>query len=67
MFGFTNYEYFQADWQNSFMFTINKFLTANLNVDMRYDTSAMPLEDSKWHKFQLKELISLGFTYTLSH
>ncbi len=41
MFGFTNYEYFQADWQNSFMFTINKFLTANLNVDMRYDTSAM--------------------------
>lgn len=67
MFGSTNYEYFQADWQNSFMFTINKFLTANLNVDMRYDTSAMPLEDSKWHKFQLKELISLGFTYTLSH
>ncbi len=65
IFAFTNYDYFQGDWQNQFKFTINRFLTANLNVDLRYDTSAG--SDSYWHKLQLREIFSLGFTYTLSH
>ncbi len=65
IFAFTNYKYFQGDWQNQFRFTINRFLTANLNVDLRYDGSAP--SDSKWHKLQLRELFSLGFTYFINH
>lgn len=65
IFAFTNYKYFQGDWQNQFRFTINRFLTANLNVDLRYDTSAA--SHSHWHKLQLRELFSLGFTHFFSH
>lgn len=65
IFAFTNYDYFQGDWQNQFRFTINRFLTANLNVDMRYDTSAG--SDTHWHKLQLRELFSLGFTHYFTH
>lgn len=65
IFAFTNYDYFQGDWQNQFKFTINRFLTANLNLDLRYDTSAN--SDSYWHKLQLRELFSLGFSYAISH
>lgn len=68
IFFFTNYEYSQADWQNQFTFTINRFLTANLNVDMRYDTSIKKdKRDQKWGLLQLRELISLGFTYNINH
>lgn len=64
VFVFTNYDYITADWQNQFAFTINRFLSANLNVDMRYDSSVHPDPDSKWRKLQLKELLSFGFSYT---
>ncbi len=65
IFCFTDYDYFQGDWQNQFRFTINRFMTANLNVDLRYDTSAN--SDSHWHKLQLRELFSLGFTHYFTH
>lgn len=65
IFAFTNCKYFQGDWQNQFQFTINRFLTANLNVDLRYDTSAS--SNPYWHKLQLRELFSLGFTHYFSH
>ena len=67
VFVFTDYDYITGDWQNQFAFTISRFLTANLNVDMRYDSSSRPDPDSKWRKPQLKELLSFGFTYTISH
>lgn len=65
VFAFTDYKHFQTDWQNQFAFTINRFLSANLNVDMRYDSSQEV--KTSWHQFQLRELLSLGFTYTFSH
>ena len=65
IFGFTDYKKVQVDWQNQFQFTINRFLTANLNVDMRYDDSTT--FNDKWRHFQLRELVSLGFTYTVGN
>lgn len=65
IFAFTDYEVYQYDWQNQFAFTINRFLTANLNVDLRYDSSMH--KTTYWYKTQLRELFSLGFSYTLSH
>ena len=68
VFFFTNYEYSQADWQNQFNFVITRFLTANLNVDMRYDTSITKgNRDKEWGLLQMRELISLGFTYNITH
>lgn len=64
VFAFTDYEHFQADWQNQFAFTINRWLSANLNVDMRYDSSAPAV--GQWRQIQLRELLSLGFTYTFT-
>ena len=31
---------------------------------MRYDTNTPRVEDSRWHKMQLKEILSFGFNYT---
>lgn len=67
VFFFTNYQKYQYDWNNQFAFKINRFFSANLNVDMRYDTSVLSPDAGKWKKLQLRELFSLGFTYTLSH
>ncbi|MCM1309831.1 MAG: DUF3078 domain-containing protein [Bacteroides sp.] len=65
VFFFTDYKKYQYDWQNQFAFTINRWLSANLNVDLRYDTSMH--ETTQWKKFQLRELFSLGFSYTINH
>ncbi len=68
LFFFTNYEYSQADWQNQFQFVINRFLTTNLNIDMRYDTSIKSANrDKEWGLLQLRELITIGFTYNITH
>lgn len=66
-FFFTDYKRYQYDWQNSVTFNINKYLTANFNLEMRYDTTDKVREDTSWHRFQMKELISLGFTYNITH
>lgn len=65
VFFFTDYERYQYDWENKFIFTINRFLTANLNVDLRYDSTMH--KTTYWYKTQLRETFSLGFTYTLNH
>lgn len=66
IYAFSNYHYFQGDWQNTFNFTINRFFTARLSVDLRYDTSVKNPSTS-WKLLQLREMLSLGFTYTITH
>lgn len=63
MFFFTDYSYSQGDWENTFNFSINKFLSAMLYVHVRYDSSTLSRPDS-WHHWQVKEILSLGFNYT---
>jgi len=65
LFAFTDYDYMQADWEHTIDFNINRFLSTRLYVHMRYDTKTPELADSKWHKFQLKEIFSFGFAYHL--
>ncbi len=70
LFAFSNYEanqMFIVDWQHRVTLTVNRFLTANVTVDMRHDSSMEPAPDDKWGKFQLRELFTLGFTYTFNH
>lgn len=64
VFVFTDYELVQVDWQNQFAFTINRWLSANLNVDLRYDSSVPGT--TSWKQIQLREILSLGFSYTFA-
>lgn len=63
LFVFSDYEYAYGDWENTFMFNINRFLSTQIYVHMRYDSSTPACDDPDWHKFQFKEILSFGFSY----
>ncbi|MDE7408238.1 MAG: DUF3078 domain-containing protein, partial [Muribaculaceae bacterium] len=65
MFLFSDYDYMQGDWQNTFTFSINKYLSTKLFIDLRYDSSTPTLDGTKWRYWQLKEIFSFGFTYKI--
>lgn len=65
LFLFTDYSNFQGDWENTFNFTINRFLSTQIYVHLRYDTSSDAI-NSRWHHWMLKEILSFGFRYAFS-
>lgn len=64
-FAFSDYERFYADFENTLVFEINKYLTSQIFAHLRYDTLT-PYSDPDWHKLQIKEILSLGFAYKFS-
>ena len=64
LFVFSNYKYVQGDWENRLSFDINRFLSTNIFVHLRYDTSAD--KNTCWDYWQLKEILSFGFSYKFS-
>jgi putative salt-induced outer membrane protein YdiY len=65
LFGFTDYGYIQADWENTLTMDINKFLKTQIYVHARYDSTTPRIEDEpNWHNLQVKEILSFGFTYS---
>lgn len=67
LFAFTDYTYFQGDLENTLAFTINRFLSTQINVHLRYDTSAPAIAWSKWGQLQMKEILSFGFAYNFKN
>ncbi len=65
LFLFSDYTYFLTDWENTISFTINRFLSTQIYVHLRYDTSS-DASLSKWKHLMLKEILSFGFTYNFS-
>lgn len=65
MFLFSDYSYFLADWENTFNFNINKFLSTQLYLHPRFDSSS-EFNSSKWHYWMFKEILSFGLSYTFS-
>ncbi len=65
MFLFSNYKYFTGDWENTFNFAINRFLSTQIYVHGRFDTS-VNTESKGWKKWMLKEILSFGFSYSFS-
>lgn len=63
---FTDYDLFQADWENTVVFEINRFLTTQIFAHARYDSKTPRVADTKWSKLQLKEILSIGFAYKFS-
>ncbi len=66
VFLFSNYEYFVGDWENTFTFTINRFLSTQLYTHLRYDSSSTISPSGKWKHFMLKEILSFGLTYSFT-
>ena len=64
LFLFTDYSYFLSDWENTFSFEINKFLSTQIYVHLRYDTSSE--NTTSWKKFMMREILSFGLSYTFS-
>ena len=64
VFLFTDYDYFLSDWENTFSFAINKFLSTQIYVHLRYDTSTEM--STSWKHFMMREVLSFGLSYTFS-
>lgn len=64
MFLFSDYSYFLSDWENTFSFEINKFLSTQLYLHLRYDSSAE--KNTGWKTFMMREILSFGLSYTFS-
>jgi len=62
---FSDYKTFLGDWENTFDFAINRFLSTQIYVHLRYD-SASALNGSKWGHWMLKEILSFGLSYRFS-
>lgn len=66
IYWFTNYHYNVMEWENTFDFTINKYVSAKFFVYPRYDDSSEKYNDKEegWGYFMMKEWLSLGLAYS---
>lgn len=64
LYAFTDYDYLQGDWEHTFNFSINKYLSTQFYMHLRYDSSTD--RDDSWKYWQFKEILSFGLTYKFS-
>ena len=60
---FTTYDKVIANWENTFNFQLNRYLSTNLFIHLRYDDGVILTEENKSY-FQLKEMLTFGLSYT---
>lgn len=56
------YEYVQMDWENTFNFSVSKYLSATLFCHARFDDSRTPNE--KFGYYMFKEYLTFGLNYS---
>ena len=60
---FTTYDKVIANWENTFNFQLNRYLSTKLFIHLRYDDGVILTEENKSY-FQLKEMLTFGLSYT---
>lgn len=65
LFLFTDYHYFLGDWENTFNFQLNRFLSTQLFLHPRFDSST-EASSSKWRHWMFRQILSFGISYTFS-
>lgn len=63
LYGYTTYKRALLEWENTFTFVVNKYISSNLFIYPRFDDGTQ--RDSHHGYWQFKEYISLGFAYSL--
>lgn len=66
LFLFTDYSNFTGDWENTLNFQWSKLFSTQLYFYLRYDTAADSSIAPKWKKWMLKEILSVGLSYTFT-
>lgn len=61
LYAFTDYDYVQGDWENTFTFSITRHLNTKIYAHLRYDKSRQ--RDDEWKYWQFKEILSFGLSY----
>lgn len=61
LYAYTTYKRMLMEWENTFTFIVNKYISANVFLYPRFDDGAV--RDSHHGYWQLKEYVSLGFNY----
>ncbi len=64
LYVFTNYRYVQGDWENTFDFSVTRYLNTQIYTHLRFDKSHP--WDPDWRYWQFKEILSFGLTYRFS-
>lgn len=62
LYGYTTYERAELEWENTFTFRFNKWISSNIFVYPRFDDARK--RDDHHGYFQYKEYASLGFSYS---
>ncbi len=62
LYGYTTYERAELEWENTFTFQFNKWISTKLFVYPRFDDGVARIDNHGY--WQLKEYMSIGFSYS---
>uniref|UniRef100_A0AB33JHC6 DUF3078 domain-containing protein n=1 Tax=Prevotella sp. GTC17262 TaxID=3236797 RepID=A0AB33JHC6_9BACT len=62
LYGYTTYRRAELEWENTFVFKFNRYISTNLFIYPRFDDGSK--RDEHHGYWQLKEYASLGFAYS---